>query len=158
MRIWKRNRLIRQVVLGFAVVALVVPGAAMAGVDEGIGMPNMAPEIAKDQGGVVLADPKYGQTTDVARNVEAGVVLADPKYGLTTDVARHVELRDFPKSLTPAELRTYGDNVSTPQVVVDSKGFDWSDAGIGAGILAGLVLLGGAAYFGTRHLGRPQTA
>jgi hypothetical protein len=42
--------------------------------------------------------------------------------------------------------------------VVSSSGFDWSDAGIGAGVGVGLAVLGAAALRGSRHLGRPQTA
>jgi hypothetical protein len=41
---------------------------------------------------------------------------------------------------------------------VSSPGFDWGDAGIGAGLALALVLAGGAAYLGSRQLGRPQTA
>jgi hypothetical protein len=184
MRIRKRNRIIRRIVLGFAVVALVVPGAAMARVDEGlVGLPNSADEIAKaqenanDQGGIQLADPKYGQTNEGAY---VPFVTDFPTYPQTTDVARPVELRDFPKSLPPVELGTYGlphaglndylrthngkamvdsrGDVSTPQVAVESKGFDWGDAGIGAGILAGLMVAIGAAALATRGLGRPQAA
>ena len=51
---------------------------------------------------------------------------------------------------------TEQENVSTPQVIV-SGGFDWSDAGIGAGILAGLLIVIGGAARGSRA-GRPQTA
>jgi len=47
-------------------------------------------------------------------------------------------------------------SVSTPQVA--STGFDWGDAGIGAGILLGLVLVGGAAFYATRQVGKPQAA
>jgi hypothetical protein len=47
--------------------------------------------------------------------------------------------------------------VSTPQVV-SSPGFDWSDAGVGAGIALALVLAAGAAFIATRHMGRTQTA
>jgi hypothetical protein len=46
---------------------------------------------------------------------------------------------------------------SGPQVV-SSTGFDWRDAGIGAGIALGFVLLGGAAFRVTSHLGKAQTA
>jgi hypothetical protein len=147
MRIRKRNRIIKRMVLGFAVVALVVPSAAMASVDEGIsGQPNSAQEIAKDQGGVQLADPKYGQEGDVA------VQLADPKYGQEPVYVPFVT--DFPKyeqTTTPPEPTT------TPQVVV-SDGFDWGDALIGAGILAGLLVLIGGAAFAVREHARPQAA
>jgi hypothetical protein len=47
--------------------------------------------------------------------------------------------------------------VATPQLV-SSPGFDWGDAGIGAGVALGLVLLGGAAFGATRQLGKAQTA
>jgi hypothetical protein len=43
-----------------------------------------------------------------------------------------------------------------PQVV--AVGFDWKDAGIGAGLALALVLLGGGAVLATRHVGRTQTA
>ena len=36
--------------------------------------------------------------------------------------------------------------------------FDWGDAGIGAGVGFGLVLLGGSALLVTRRVGRTQTA
>jgi hypothetical protein len=38
------------------------------------------------------------------------------------------------------------------------RGFDWGDAGIGAGVAIGLLLLGGAAVSASRHLGKQQTA
>jgi hypothetical protein len=43
-----------------------------------------------------------------------------------------------------------------PQVV--AVGFDWKDAGIGAGLALALVLLGGGAVLASRHVGRAQTA
>jgi hypothetical protein len=45
-------------------------------------------------------------------------------------------------------------------VVADSTGdgFDWGDAGIGAGTLFGVVLLAAAGIVATRHLSRPATA
>jgi hypothetical protein len=39
-----------------------------------------------------------------------------------------------------------------------ASGFDWSDAGVGAGVVLGLLLIGGVAFYGTRHLGKVQTA
>ena len=48
--------------------------------------------------------------------------------------------------------------VTPSEPVTRADGFDWGDAGIGAGILAGLVLLGAAGFLATRHLGKAQTA
>jgi hypothetical protein len=49
-----------------------------------------------------------------------------------------------------------------PNVIVavdrTGDGFDWGDAGIGAGTLFGIVLLAGGALVLTRHLSRPATA
>jgi hypothetical protein len=179
MRIRKRNRILRRVVLGFAVLALVVPSAALAVPDAG-----RSYQPTQDEGSVQLADPKYGQESGVS------VVLADPKFGQETregvqladtkfgqpDGAVYIPFGDYPK---PVEVGTYGlphaglndyirthngkalvteqENVSTPQVIV-SSGFDWSDAGIGAGILAGLLIVIGGAALTARELGRPQTA
>ena len=53
-------------------------------------------------------------------------------------------------------VRTQPRSIGEPQVV--SAGFDWKDAGIGAGLVLALVLLGGGAALATRRLGREQTA
>jgi hypothetical protein len=192
MRIRKRNRILRRLVLGTAVVAVVVPGAANAKVDEGLGAASAVDSYipfvtdfpqseqtssVQAQGGVRLADPKYGQENSVQVQ---GVRLADPKYGQENVTARPVELRDFPQSLQRVELGTYGmpaagrnvylethsgkalvngDETSTPaSQVVSSGSFDWSDAGIGAGIFAALIVVIGGAAAAARQLGRPQTA
>jgi hypothetical protein len=211
MRIRKRNRILRRLVLGFAVAALVVPGTAMARVDEGTrqsgsGQSNVAANAwqlgsdgrwVKDQGGVQLADPKYGQEVANPAGVQiadpkygqeianpGGVQIADPKYGQEIANPGGVQIAD-PKfgqetqsvkvgtyGMPPAGLNVYLETHSgkalvtprgsevhtqTPQVV-SSGGFDWSDAGIGAGVIAGIVLLGAGALFTTRQFGRAQTA
>ena len=43
-------------------------------------------------------------------------------------------------------------------IVLESVGFDWADAGIGAAGAAGLVLIGGGAVLLTRHGRREQIA
>ena len=53
-------------------------------------------------------------------------------------------------------VRTQPRSIGEPQVV--SAGFDWKDAGIGAGLALALVLLGGGAAIASRRVGRPQTA
>jgi hypothetical protein len=53
-------------------------------------------------------------------------------------------------------VRTKPRSIGEPQVV--AAGFNWDDAAVGAGLVLGLVLLGGAAALMTRHQGREQTA
>jgi hypothetical protein len=53
-------------------------------------------------------------------------------------------------------VRTQPRSIGEPQAV--AAGFDWNDGAIGAGLMLGLVLLGGAAALATRHVGRAQTA
>ena len=53
-------------------------------------------------------------------------------------------------------VRTQPRSIGEPQVV--AAGFDWKDAGIGAGLALALVLLGAGAALASRHVGRAQTA
>jgi hypothetical protein len=126
MRIRKRNRILKRIVLGFALVALVVPGAAKARVDEGKSQSSAGQNV-------------YLRSSD-------GIEIARLQPRSTLREGDLIE-----------QVRVSPREVSTPQAVA-SPGFDWSDAAIGAGVLFGLVLLGGAAFLGTRHSGRTQTA
>ena len=165
MRKWKRNWMIKRMVLGFAVAALVVPAVAQARVDSGIGMPNPANQVKGDVYVPFVTDfPKYEWTSNVS-NVSAGTPVGLPSVGLND----YLKVRDGIEvvRLQPRNEVRSGDlienvrlaprSVSTPQVV-SSPGGDWSDAGVGAGLALILVLAGGAAYFATRHMGRTQTA
>jgi hypothetical protein len=147
----KRNWILKRLVLGFAVAALVVPSAAIAAVDEGgAGQPNSSAEIAKNAYVPFVTDfPKYELASDV--NGHYGLPL-----GTRTDYAGNDYARRNVVSADIENVRLQPRTTSTPEVV--SAGFDWGDAGIGAGLVLGLVLIGGAAFYGTRYLGKPQTA
>jgi hypothetical protein len=129
-RTWIRTWILKRAVLGFAVAALVVPAAAQARIDEGInGQPNSSAEVSKS-GDNELLEKNRGVSSTVAKSGDNE--LLEKNRGVSSTVA-------------------------TPQLV-SSPGFDWGDAGIGAGVVVGLVLLGGAAVGARRHLGKPQTA
>ena len=160
----KRNRILRRLVLGFAVAALVVPSAAMARVDEGgIGQPNSVGELTA---GVTLPNGFVAGVTDFPSKSQVkagdyGMPRAMPSdYGLQRGDSIEIARLHERNTVRPGDLienvRLQPRTVSTPQVV--SAGFDWGDAGIGAGILLGLVLVGGAAFYATRQVGKPQTA
>jgi hypothetical protein len=175
MRKWKRNWMIKRMVLGFAVAALVVPAVASARVDSGIGMPNPANQVKGDKAQIDFAAegqvntfvpfvtdfPKYESTSNVSVGTPSGL----PSAGLNDylkardgiEVARLQPRNEVRSGDLIENVRLAPRSVSTPQVV-SSPGFDWSDAGIGAGLALALVLAGGAAFIATRHMGRTQTA
>jgi hypothetical protein len=165
MRKWKRNWMIKRMVLGFAVAALVVPAVAQARVDSGIGMPNPANQVKGDVFVPFVTDfPKYEWTSNVS-NVRASTPMGLPSAGLNDylkardgiEVVRLQPRNEVRSGDLIENVRLAPRSVSTPQVV-SSPGFDWSDAGIGAGLALALVLAGGAAFIATRHMGRTQTA
>jgi hypothetical protein len=162
MRIRRRNWILKRIVLGLAVTALVAPGAANARVDEGgIGQPNSVAEVSKGSNYVpfVTDFPKY--EVKVEQTPSAGVPHAGLNdYLLARDGVEYIRGQsrfDVRPGDRIENVRLQPRTVSTPQVV-SSPGFDWRDAGIGAGLALGLALLAAAALRATRHLGRPQTA
>jgi hypothetical protein len=165
MRKWKRNWMIKRMVLGFAVVALVVPAVAQARVDSGIGMPNPANQVTGDTFVPFVTDfPRYEWTSNVS-SVNTATPIGLPNAGLNDylkardgiEVARLQPRNEVRSGDLIENVRLAPRSVSTPQVV-SSPGGDWSDARIGAGLALILVLAGGAALIATRHMGRTQTA
>jgi hypothetical protein len=143
--IWRRNWLIKRIALGLAIAAFAAP-AAQARVDEGIqGQPNAANES--------FSRPvPYRWLSSADQVVPKGI-------------AYQAFVTDFPSSRVQAPsmsepriefIRSHPRSVGEPQAV--SAGFDWKDAGIGAGLALALVLLGGGAALASRRLGRAQTA
>ena len=157
----KRNRILRRLVLGFAVAALVVPSAAMARVDEGgIGQPNSISELKVTDNAFVAGVSDFPSKSQVKAG-DYGMPRAMPSdYALQRGDAIEIARTHERNTVRPGDLienvRLQPRSVSNPQVV--SAGFDWGDAGVGAGILLGLVLVGGAAFYATRQVGKPQTA
>jgi hypothetical protein len=154
--------MIKRIALGFAVAGLVVPATAQARIDEGIsGQPNSAAEISGKAFVPFATDfPKTNSVTVKAGDY--GMPRAMPtdyavQRGDVIEVARTHPRNEVRDSELIENARLAPRSVSTPQLV-SSPGFDWSDAGIGAGLALALVLAGGAAYLGSRQLGRPQTA
>jgi hypothetical protein len=131
-RIRRRNWFLKRIVLSFAVAAFVAPAAAQARVDEDdvAGSPSVAGAIQAHQHQVGnLANDEL-----ISSKGQSSWPGIDPTSGQTT-----------PRWSSSTE-------------VVSAKGFDWNDAGVGAGIALGLVLLGGAAFRVTSRLGKAQTA
>jgi hypothetical protein len=174
----RRIRLLRRLVLGLAVAAIVAP-AAQARPDEGTNvlrgtLPN---------GLIVQGEHKTGLGDGIVRGHPGGAIVqgerkADLPQGdvpgalvqgeRKTDLPRGYVpfVSDFPRT-APAP----GGQDSTPlgyrralpqdvgvipvEVVREPSTFDWGDALIGAGGAFALLLLAGGAALATRHARRP---
>jgi hypothetical protein len=149
MRNLRRNWFIKRIALGLAIAAFAAP-VAQAKVDEGSsiqanGYQAFVTDFPSYANGVNASD--YGMprptATDyaISRGDLIEVVRSTPN-GTSSDKIEFV--------------RTQPRSIGEPQVV--SAGFDWKDAGIGAGLALALVLLGAGAALASRHVGRAQTA
>jgi hypothetical protein len=138
----RRNWFLKRIVLGFAVAALVAPAAAQARLDEG----SIA-RSSKTATTRTIDHPSAAlrQAINAARGNLANEIL----------VVGNGQ-RSWP-GVDPTSGQTYP-RWSSPSEVASASGFDWDDAGIGAGFTLGFILLGGAAFRLTRHLGEAQTA
>jgi hypothetical protein len=124
----RRHRWIRRLAAGFAFAALAVPTAQA--------------KIVEDTGiGVSASSPSV-----VADFKGYGNYQGTPVAGATAVRPDDRVVRFVPEA-------------GNPQVIAaPSTGFDWSDAGIGAGSALGLMLLALGAALATRHSGRKQLA
>jgi hypothetical protein len=168
-RTHRRNTFLKRIVLGFAVVMLMAPAAAQARwqqVPTGVhGHP--------DNRGVGSYDVFVAGTTDFPKPlaVSNGALENDYVQGVT-DFRKAVagargdwieSVRLNPRTTARdydliENRRADSPRVSTP-VTIASPGFDWGDAGIGAALALGLVvLLAGAAVLASRRHRMPQTA
>jgi hypothetical protein len=180
----RRNWFIRRIALGFAVAAFVAP-VAQARIDEGQQVQSGSAALKAiayrefstqsgprgDQIEVVRAVPRSTGSSIVAADYgmprampvdyalskgdQIEVVRAQLPGGSSSDKIEFV--RTQPRSTSPALVAS---RFGRPNATTSTElaAFDWNDAGIGAGLMLGLVLLGGAAAVTTRHMGRAQTA
>jgi hypothetical protein len=181
MRNRRRNWFLRRLVLGFAIALVVVPAAQaypdegakaqdtfVQGVDDFPGSSQLAPQ-ANDV--AVRGEVKDG----VGASPGTVVIVGDDKRGIRTptsgivlvgDDKRNVALgRDYEPTVA-AEYNQYTYRRALPQdlgrepiqvVSNPSDGFDWGDAGIGAGTVFTVMLLGAGALLATRRVGRPAS-
>jgi hypothetical protein len=139
----RRRWFLKRIVLGFAVAAFVAPAAAQARVDEG----GVAGSSNSTEPGSMVSPGAAGAIK--AHQNQVGNLAND-------ELISRKGQSSWP-GIDPRSGQSYPRWSSSTQVV-SASGFDWNDAGIGAGIALGLVLLGGAAFRVTSHLGKAQTA
>ena len=165
----RKNWFVRRIALGFAVAAIAAP-AAQAQLDQG-GAPQTSSKAiaqrtfwegsqnvnAADQIEAVRLQPRSTGASVVA--ADYGMPRAMPNdYALSSGDQIEV-VRAQPRGNASDKIefvRSKPRSIGEPQVV--AAGFNWKDAGIGAGFALALILLGGGAALATRHTGREQTA
>jgi hypothetical protein len=183
----RRIRLLRRLVLGLAVAAIVAP-AAQANIpdaDTSV-LRGTLPNGAIVQGeyksglgdGIVRGHPggaiprgegKVDLPNGIVGNSPAGApVHGEPKSQLPQE--RYVPfVSDFPRTApAPAgqDWPIAGYRRALPQdygvnpveAVRAPSTFDWGDALLGAGVTAALLLIAGGATLATRHISRPAAA
>ena len=162
----RKNWFIKRIALGFAVAAFAAP-VAQATLDEG-STPQVRTESSIVQAHTyqpVQANGYQAFVTDFPSYAN-GVNASD--YGMPRPTATDYAIsrgdlievvRSTPNGTSSDKIefvRTQPRSIGEPQVV--AAGFDWKDAGVGAGLALALVLLGGGAALASRHVGRAQTA
>ena len=144
----RRNWLVKRIALSLAIAAFAAP-VAQARMDEGSSVPS---------NGYQAFMTDFPSSTQVNAS-DYGMPRALPAdYALASgDQIEVVRAQPNGTSIDKVEfVRTQPRSIGDPQVV--AAGFDWKDAGIGAGLILALLALGGGAALATRHLGRAQTA
>ena len=145
----RKNWFIKRIALGLAIAAVAAP-VAQAKVDEGSSVQaNSYQAFATDF-------PSYANVVNASDYGMPRPTATD--YAISRGDLIEV-VRSTPNG-TPSDkiefVRTQPRSIGEPQVV--SAGFDWKDAGIGAGLALALVLLGVGAALASRQVGRAQTA
>jgi hypothetical protein len=173
MKIRKRQRMLRQIALGLAVAAVAAPGAQAMPLDRD-GAADATPAASEHQVYGVGATPRdwieYTAQTDsqiVERPAPAFRTGQDTRdivgatepivqvYGVGAtprDWVEYTAQADNPIVERPAPAFRTSQEPSNPAIVAEPTGFDWTDAGIGAGFALGIALLAaGTALVARRH-------
>jgi hypothetical protein len=161
----RRHRWLRRLAAGLAFAGLVVPTAAQAHhlqISGGGSDQNKLGEAWS-----FMAIPN-GNTVNIVRPDDRAVRISPSTVGSTNVVRpddRAVRVSPQPVDSTNVvrpddrSVRFTPSGGELPQVVAaPSTGFDWSDAGIGAGTALGLMLLALGAALATRHANKKALA
>jgi hypothetical protein len=139
----RRHRWIRRLTVGLAFAAVAVP-TAQARIAEDSGIPVSGREVVADfKGYGYYEGTPTGASDGQAYRQSPGVPMSKQNPSVAPD--------DRADRVTPEP--------GNPQIVAaPATGFDWSDAGIGAGTAVGLMLLALGAALATRRVGDKSLA
>ena len=167
MRKWRRNRRIRRFVVALAVAAVMAP-AAQARVDEAGASDGAAAAAAVRPDDLALRPGPTGSVAQLAIRPDDLALRPGPIGSVAQLAMRPDDLALRPGThLQPTGDVNYGQfayrralpqdyGVRTIQVAGTADGFDWSDAGIGAGSLFGVLFFVSGAALLTRHVARQK--
>jgi hypothetical protein len=174
----KKNWFIKRIALGLAIAAVVAP-VAQAKVDESsivqahtyqpvqaqgyqafaTDFPYRSPSSGDAQKGIAYRQFVTDFPSSQVNASDYGMPRAMP-VDYAVNRGDQIEVIRALPSGSPSDkiefVRSQPRSTGEPQVV--SAGFDWKDAGIGAGLALALVLLGAGAALASRRVGRAQTA
>ena len=162
----RRNWFVKRIALGFGVAAFVAPVAQASSQQVPTGVHGHPDNRGVGSYSVFVPGvtdfPSSSAVSTSSNQIE--LVRVEQPRSTPSDNAfatgDQIEVvRALPRA-TPSDkiefVRTQPRSIGEPQVV--SAGFDWKDAGIGAGLALALVLLGVGTALASRHVGRAQTA
>jgi hypothetical protein len=166
----RKNWFIKRFALGLAIAAIAAP-VAQARIDEGSSVqasgyqsfatdfPYQSPSSGVAPQGIAYRQFVTDFPSSQVNASDYGMPRAMP-VDYAVNRGDQIEVVRALPSGSPSDkiefVRTQPRSIGEPQVV--SAGFDWKDAGIGAGLALALVLLGLGAALASRHVGRAQTA
>ena len=151
-----RQRMLRRIALAFAVAAVAAPTAQAVPLEPGNSTPQGT--TIPQQYGMQTAMP-----SDYAANRVDRIELARLQNRTSNDLRgsdRVENVRVEPRGLDSRRfdgvenVRVEPRGLDKPVLVSDGSSFNWSDAGIGAGLAFAAILLGGAAALSVRQHGR----
>jgi hypothetical protein len=168
----RRHRWLRRLAAGFAFAGLVVPTAAQADpinfAKDGV---NALPSVEYNGYGYqqspgVPVDQQPFVGSAVVRPDDRAVRISPQPIESTVIRPDDRAVRVSPQPIESTVVRPDDRGVrftpsggELPQVVAEpSTGFNWSDAGIGAGVALGLMLLALGAVLATRHASKKALA
>jgi hypothetical protein len=130
-----RQRMLRRIALAFAVAAIVAPTAQAVPLE-----PGATNAVQAGEYGMPTAMP-----SDYAANRGDRIELARLQDRTGSDLRAGDRVEN---------VRVEPRGLDKPVLVVNDSSFNWSDAGIGAGLAFAAILLAGAAALGVRQHGR----
>jgi hypothetical protein len=151
-----RQRMLRRIALAFAVAAIAAPTAQAEPFEPGSSTPHGT--TIPQQYGMPTAMPSDYAANRVDRIELARLQDRGPDTSLRgldgVENVRAVPRSDIRGLDRVENVRVEPRGLDQPVLVVNDSSFNWSDAGIGAGLAFAAILLAGAAALGVRQHGR----